>query len=449
MMHMTGRAYEEYEEKVSRLPGRGWSGEGKLILRKGSVSNLFRYQSRSASGRQVRLDEFNGVIDLDKSGPSVEVEGLATYETVVRYCLDRGFLPLVSPELKNITVGGAIAGIGIESTGFRHGFVHDGLMEADVLLPGGDVVTARPDNEHADLLLGLPNSYGTLGYIIRARMRLQPAMPYVRVYVREFDGLGMYLEAMREATEQPDVDFVEGLIFGDNRFLLSTGKMIHHAQEVDDIVRKDMYWRLAGRPGVIFLTTFDYIFRFDYDWFWNMPEGLLFDAFRRFAPRRFRGSSFYTKYVAVMSRLRGDRDTDSEPLIQDWEVPWENAEEMIRFALENVDLGNRPWEAVPVRSAGGATLYPIKPGALYFNLGSYCRVQRPAGMPPYHWTRVIDQHCFELGGIKMLYSSTFTDRQKFDDLYNGEAYRTLRAKYDPAGCASDLYEKVAHRPRSA
>ena len=161
-----------------------------------------------------------------------------------------------------------------------------------------------------------------------------------------------------------------------------------------------------------------------------------------------RGSRFYTKYAALMSKLPGERNPDSEPLIQDWEVPWENAEKIVRFALENVDLGGRPWAAVPIRSPGGATLYPVQPDALYFNLGSYCQVRRPPGMAPYHWTKIMDQCCYDLGGIKMLYSSIFVDRQKFDELYNGEAYRKLTAKYNPVGDASYLYEKVAYRPQT-
>jgi FAD/FMN-containing dehydrogenase len=447
-------ATQTYTEKVRRLREQWQSGQGQLRLRKRTVSNLFRYQPRNAPGRQlrrVRLDEFNRVIGLDPGARAIEVEGLATYETVVRYSLARGFLPLVAPELKNITVGGAIVGIGIESTGFRYGFVHDGLIEADVLLPGGDVVTVRADNEHAGLFHGLPNSYGTLGYILRARIALHPAKPYVHLRTREFDAPGSYLEAMKAATERQDVDFVEGLFFEDGRFLLSTGRMLDDVPRRDDIIRKNIYYRLVEQTRDIYLSTFDYVFRYDPDWFWNVPEGGVYDFFRKVAPKRFRTSGFYSRYLAV-TRSRyiprfGKGNSNTEPLIQDWEVPWERAEELIRFCLENVDLAGRPWAAVPIRSPGRAALYPVKPDALYFNLGSYCQAQRPVGMEPYHWTKVMDRRCFDLGGIKMLYSSTFLDRAEFDELYNGETYRQLKAEYDPESAAPSLYEKVVYIPR--
>ena len=40
------------------------------------------------------------------------------------------------------------------------------------------------------------------------------------------------------------------------------------------------------------------------------------------------------------------------------------------------------WAAVPIRALRQPTLYPVTPGELYFNLGSYCQVRRPAGRRP-------------------------------------------------------------------
>jgi hypothetical protein len=46
----------------------------------------------------------------------------------------------------------------------------------------------------------------------------------------------------------------------------------------------------------------------------------------------------------------------------------------------------------------------------------------------------------------MLYSSSFLSEPEFDALYNGEAYRALKWKYDAAGNAQTLYRKVAIAP---
>lgn len=437
---------ESYAAKAARLTSTWQRGNGPLRLQKSTISNLFRYQPRGAAARRLSLGEFNHVLGLDNAGRTVEVEGLTTYETVVRYCLDHGYLPLVAPELKHITVGGATVGIGIESTCYRYGFVHDGLREADVLLPNGTIVIARPDNEHADLFDALPNSYGTLGYILRAKIALHRAGPYVHLHVEKYRNAAAYLEAMRVATESPDLQFVEGLFFEDNRYFLMTGRFVDKAPYTDDIVRRSIFYRLVEQRRDIYLKTFDYIFRYDPDWFWNVPETGPYTFFRRYAPEHWRNSAFYTKYVALKRKALGSigiRDDRTEPLIQDWEVPWAHAEELIRFAIDEIDLSGRPWAAVPIKAPRAPTLYPIKPNELYFNLGCYCQVQRPEGMAPYHYTKILDRKCFDLGGIKMLYSSSFLSEAEFDAVYNGAAYKELKAKYDAGGNAQTLYKKVA------
>ena len=394
----------------------------------------------------MSLGQFNEVIALDRKARTLDVEGLATFETIVDACLAQGFLPPVAPELKHITIGGATVGIGIESSCFRHGFVHDALIEADVLLPGGRVVTCTAHNEFSDLFHALPNSYGTLGYILRAKIRLVPAKPFVELRVERFDDVGSYLDAMRAATERDDVDFVEGLFFEDRRLYLKCAFMRDSLDDIDDILRRDIYYKLVETRDVIRLTTRDYIFRYDPEWFWNIPDTALYALFRRYAPARFRNSGFYARHIARKARIRaalGLKAGDTEPLIQDWEVPWEHAAALIETCLNEVDLGGRPWAAVPIKAPSQPTLYPIEPDKLYFNLGCYCQVRRPEGKPPYHYTRLMDAKCFELGGIKMLYSSTFLGAEEFNRRFNGTAYAALKKSYDPEGKAPTLYEKVA------
>ena len=43
----------------------------------------------------------------------------------------------------------------------------------------------------------------------------------------------------------------------------------------------------------------------------------------------------------------------------------------------------------------------------------------------------------------MLYSSTFLPQREFDRVYNGESYRLLKDKNDPAARALTLYQKAA------
>jgi FAD/FMN-containing dehydrogenase len=437
-----------YESRKSALEESFRRGGGKLRVGKSTSSNLFRYNLRdSRRGRAIALDDFNHVLSLDEQAQTVEVEGLITYEKLVAFTLSRGYLPTVSPELKHITVGGAIVGIGIESTCFRHGFVHDGLLEADVFLPDGRIVTCSADNEYSDLFAGLPNSYGTLGYILRAKLRLLPAKDYVQVDNRRFDSLQQYFEAMEQAAGEAENDFVEGIFYSADEFYLTTGRLRDEAPRTMDIYRDHIYYKLLRADTSFYLDTYDYIFRYDPDWFWNIPEGGLYDLLRKHGPLAIRSSGFYNRYVDFTDRLKqriglSDGRDRREPLIQDWQLPWDRAPEFVRYALDNVDLQGQPWVGAPIRAISKPTNYPIRTDSLYFNMGCYCGTERPRADIDFYYTRILDDKCFELGGIKMLYSSTFLQREEFDRLYNGSAYAELKKRYDPEANAPTLFEKA-------
>ncbi|MGD2173112.1 MAG: FAD-binding protein, partial [Gammaproteobacteria bacterium] len=162
-------ATDQYIHRRDRLVADYRAGNTRFRLAKSGMTNLFRYGGNASRDRSgLAVDDFNHVLKMDPEGATIEVEGMTTIEKVVEATLRHGLLPRVSPELKHITVGGAIVGIGIESSCFLHGFFHDNVADAEVLLPTGEVVTCSRHNEHAGLFAALPNSFGTLGYVLRA-----------------------------------------------------------------------------------------------------------------------------------------------------------------------------------------------------------------------------------------------------------------------------------------
>ena len=49
------------------------------------------------------------------------LKGWFIFDDLLDYTLKYGYMPLVIPELRSITVGGVISGVGIESSSFKHG----------------------------------------------------------------------------------------------------------------------------------------------------------------------------------------------------------------------------------------------------------------------------------------------------------------------------------------
>ncbi len=444
-----GRA--RHRRLVAELESALAGNRERLRVKKRTVSNLFRYEGRAAAtARRVDLGRFNQPLAVDLVERTLDVQGLATYEDIVDFVLPYGLAPTITPELKHITVGGAIVGIGIESNSYRYGFVHDALMDADVLLPDGRVVLCSADNEHADLFHGLANSYGTLGYVLRARLRLRPARRYVALQTRAFTSAEDLVGALAAAVDDPSVDYLESLTYAKDRLYLTAGRDTDAAEEVTSVYGSTVFYREVSRPGALTLTTKDYFFRYDPEWFWALPHSSAVDLFRKYAPRRLRHSAFYSRYTdwrsVVEQKLHlgggGGDDDPMELLIQDWQVPWRHARPLLDFALDTVDLDGSPLMAVPVRVPASAPCYPMTPGELYLNVGSYFYVRRKPGHERFDATRAIDEFCFGHDGIKMLYSTTFLGEEEFGRRYGGAAYAALKEKYDPRRLLPTLFEKA-------
>ena len=151
-------SHEEHARKRDSLVNtlRASATTGPLALEK-STSNLFR-QRIQEHRQKLGVRHFNRVIHVDEKERYAEVEGMTTYEDLVRETLPFQLMPSVVPQLKSITIGGATAGVGIESSSFKYGFVHETILEIDILLPDGTIAVATKDNEHRELFFGFANS---------------------------------------------------------------------------------------------------------------------------------------------------------------------------------------------------------------------------------------------------------------------------------------------------
>ena len=56
------------------------------------------------------MRHFRDVLAVDPAAGCYEAEGMVTYEDLADACLARGLMPAVVPQLKTITLGGAVAG---------------------------------------------------------------------------------------------------------------------------------------------------------------------------------------------------------------------------------------------------------------------------------------------------------------------------------------------------
>lgn len=440
-----------YAERSERLAMALRESAGAPVGLAKETSNLFR--DRAAAGKRL-LDvrAFDHVLAVNREAGWVEAEGMASYEAIVDETLAHGIMPAVVPQLATITLGGAAAGVGIEATSFRHGLVHETLLEFDVLTGAGEIVTCRPDNEHADLFFGFPNSYGTLGYALRLKAVTLPVQPYVALVHRAFGDASSYFTALGDVCTD-DVDFVDGVVFGADALYITEGRFVASAPATSDYRYEHIYYRSIREKTRDFLTARDFLWRWDTDWFWcSRNVGAQNPLVRHLLGRKRLNSRTYQRIMRWNARAGVTRVRDAlrgghhEAVIQDVDIPLENAGAFLEFLHAEIRI--LPIWICPIRPTHAAsrfTFYPMEAGRIYVNFGFWDTVHRRERFEPGHFNRRVEDEVRRLGGIKSLYSESFYDRETFWTLYDRAAYSRLKARYDRGGRFPDLYAKVVLR----
>jgi FAD/FMN-containing dehydrogenase len=438
-------------------------GSGVRLAKR--TSNLFRPRA-AASGPGLDVSGLTGVVAVDAEAGTADVQGMCTYEELVAVTLPKGFIPLVVPQLRTITLGGAVTGLGIEATSFRSGLPHESVLEMDVLTGAGEVVTATPHGEHADLFTGFPNSYGTLGYTVRLRIQLERVQPYVALRNVRFAGPEELCAAIdrivaERSWEGERVDFLDGVVFSADEGYLVLGRWADDVPAMSDYTGQDVYYQSLRRRGRDALTVHDYLWRWDTDWFWcSRAFGAQHPLLRRAWPASRRRSDVYHRLVGLENRYQVAARIDRwrgrparERVVQDVEIPVGRTAEFLRWFLEHVPMTPIWLCPLRLRSAGGPLgdlpdgerpwpLYPLRTGETYVNVGFWGTVPIEPGHADGDVNRAIENAVAEFDGHKSLYSDAYYDEESFWARYGGEAYPQLKERYDPQGRLLDLYAKA-------
>ncbi|MEU4479392.1 FAD-binding oxidoreductase [Micromonospora sp. NPDC023966] len=452
------RAVDALRRSYAAVP----AGEPVRLAKR--TSNLFRPRS---APRTPGLDVsgLTGVLSVDPDARTADVQGMCTYEDLVDATLPHNLMPLVVPQLRTITLGGAVTGLGIESTSFRNGLPHESVTELDILTGSGDLVTARPVGEHADLFRAFPNSLGSLGYSTRLRIELQPVRRYVALRNIRFSRLEELTDAIAEVVakgswEGEPVDGMDGVMFSPGEAYLVLATFTDEADgRPSDYTGQDIYYRSLRRRTRDVLTTYDYLWRWDTDWFWcSAAFGVQHPVVRRLWPQRYRRSDFYHRLVRLEHRHQVAARVDRwrgrparERVVQDVEIPLAGTADFLRWFAQTVRM--TPVWLCPLRlrepagpgSARAWPLYPLQPGETYVNIGFWGSVPIAEGAADGDVNREIEHAVSEAGGHKSLYSDAYYDRAAFDRLYGGETWRAVKERYDPDHRLTGLYEKAVAR----
>jgi hypothetical protein len=416
--------------------------------------------STRASARQknqvVDVSALDHVLAFDKQHKRVWVEPNVSMDALVSATMAQGLLPQVVMELPNITVGGGFAGTSGESSSFRYGLFDRTVRSIEIMLGNGEVVRASgEDPETRDLFFGAAGSCGSLGIVTGLEMQLVDARRFVEVTYIPVSSVKESIDVLREAEWDPSVDYMDGILFSLTSGVIMVGRLRDepipgkkpqtfdraadpwfylHAEEILGKTRNDK------TPYKESIPTKSYLFRYDRGVFWS---GLR--AFNYFATpfnklTRYLLDPFM--YTRTMIHALHRSGLSSQAIIQDLAVPYESAEEFIRWTDERTGLW--PLWLCPVK--------PSPPDEKNFSMGKTIGQEMLLdvgiwGMGPkdphkfIKLNRDFEVKVEELGGLKCLYACAYYTEDEFWRIYDEEKYRELRRKWGAESLPS-VYDKI-------
>lgn len=403
---------------------------------------------RRFSSRRIDTSALTNILEVDVEARTCTAEPGVTFEELVRHTLPLGLAPTVVPELRGITLGGAVAGCSVESMSFRYGGFHDSCLAYEVVGGDGTVHELSPDRS-PELFEHVHGSYGTLGILTRLTFRLVPAARYVETTYRHFSRQPDFEAAMTEAcrldVDHPH-DFVDGIVHGPNHLTLCLGRFTDDAggREPSSYSGEQIFYRSTEARTGDLMTAEEYFFRYDGECHWmtaTIPP-LQWRWLRRAVGRWVLGS---TNLIGWSNRLAPVlRKVNRRPeVVCDIFLPATRFGDFWEWYCRVFDFW--PLWVVPYRPA---SLYPwlgphvragFSEGDLFIDFAVYGKrnVERDRD-----YSVLLEETTYELGGIKTLIGRNHYDRERFWEIYDRPAYEVARKALDPDGLFPDLYDKL-------
>lgn len=428
-------------------------------------TNTMRKKEK-AYAHSLGLSRLKEVLSIDKVDETAWVEPGVSMEKLVDATLSCGLIPLIVPEFKGITVGGAINGSALESSSHLHGQFNDICLEYEVLLADGRIVRASPE-ENRELFYGIASSYGTLGFLLKAKIKLQKTTGWMGLHYSSFNDTEEAIRFMKKIHLQKE-EVIEGIVYPSKTMVMwgsqiaPEHKMKKHFMDSPWSSWFYSYCDKVENNHYEAIPIKDYLFRHDRGAFWmagyalhlpiisaylahktNLPHKQLKHALPENPGPFFRLLfGWLTDSQKLYKSLHGNSEKWFEERfsIQDFYLPETNVKEFVDFVTKRYKIA--PLWLCPIAPTKTPQLFSPhrhEDAELLFDVGVYGLPFNSTGKEA---VREMEKQAYRLKGKKMFYAYSYLPKEEFWTFYPEKAYNELRNKFSLQGVIPDITEKV-------
>jgi delta24-sterol reductase len=371
--------------------------------------------------------------------------------------------------MDDLTVGGLYMGVGIETSSHKYGLFNDTVLEAEVCLADGTVLTCSK-TQNRDLFDALPWSYGTLGFLMSVKIQIIPCSRYVRVEYIPCKKLSTGVSTFSElSTKENPPDFVEALAYSREEMVVMPATFADKPGP-DGTVNVMSRWYKpwffkhvegflkTGERKVEYIPLRDYFHRHTRSIFWMIQDIIPFGNHPVY--RWLLGWAIPPKvsFLKLTQTKKVIELYETKQVIQDMLVPITKMQE----ALEEFDneLQIYPLWLCPYRaydySEGSIPhrgflrkpeqLEKGKKYEMFVDIGAYGPPQavkdKREDYNTIEHSKNIEQYVLRSRGFQMLYATSYLNRDEFRKMFNHDHYDKMKKQVDPMGAFPEVFEKT-------
>ncbi|XP_077981530.1 delta(24)-sterol reductase-like [Glandiceps talaboti] len=453
-------APKQHDKRVQDIQRqvREWRSDGRQELmctaRPGWMTVSLRVGKYKKTHRNIKINLVD-ILEVDTNRQIVRVEPMATMGQITATLNPLGWTLPVLPELDDLTVGGLIMGVGIETSSHKHGLFQHTCVSFELVLADGSCVKCSKD-DNPDLFYAVPWSHGTLGFIVSAEIKIIPAYKFVKMEyfpVHKFDDItAVFAE---KVTEEPGHEFVECLVYSENQAVVMTANQTASA-EPDKVNSIGNFWKpwffkhvesyLKTGHGVEYIPLRHYYHRHTKSIFWELQDIIPFGNNPIF---RYLCGWMVPPKISLLKLTQGETVRqlyEKHHVIQDMLIPISKLGDGLKAFHKELKL--YPLWLCPM-------LLPNIPGLvhpagnkdeMFIDIGAYGEPKQP-GFVAKETVRRLEEFVRSVDGFQMLYADCYMTNEEFRQMFDHTLYDKLRKELDCEKAFPEIFNKVCKAAR--